>query len=161
MSTVVAVDTITFTPVPAALATEPALREQLLHAWVRVTDNGGAVGFVAPADRALIGETLDAALERVAAGRDELGVLRREAVPAAAHGAGQTLPAENDSVCATSCGELHRATPCGRSSSKRPFHGRQSSSWCRDPGRTSSPSMAAFKASHGTRCLAQIIRAGR
>ncbi len=81
MSAAVAVDTITFTPVPAALATEPALREQLLDTWVRVTDNGGAVGFVAPADRALIGETLDAALERVAAGRDELGVLRRDGDP--------------------------------------------------------------------------------
>ena len=77
MRPAVPVDTITFTPVPAAEASDPRLREELLDTWVRVTDAGGAVGFVAPADRELIGETLDSALERVASGRDELGVLRR------------------------------------------------------------------------------------
>lgn len=71
------VDTITFTPVAAAEAADPRLRAQLLDTWVAVTDAGGAVGFVAPADPQLIGETLDAALERIVAGRDRLGVLRR------------------------------------------------------------------------------------
>ena len=78
-----AVDTITFTPVASADAQSPLLREQLLDTWVTVTDHGGAVGFVPPADPALISPTLDAALERVAAGRDALGVLRREADGAA------------------------------------------------------------------------------
>lgn len=71
------VQTVTFTPVPAAQAGDPALREQLLDMWVRVTDAGGAVGFVAPADRALVAEMLDSHLARVVEGRDALGVLRR------------------------------------------------------------------------------------
>ena len=73
------VDTIRFTPVPAAGAADPRLREQLLETWVAVTDAGGAVGFVPPADPGVIGETLDAALARVICGRDALGVLRRDA----------------------------------------------------------------------------------
>ena len=60
---------------PAAL-TEPALREQLLDIWVAVTNAGGPVGFVAPADPVQIGATLDAALERVRRGADSLAVLR-------------------------------------------------------------------------------------
>jgi GNAT superfamily N-acetyltransferase len=71
------VDTLAFTPVPAAEASDPALRAELLDTWVRVTDAGGAVGFVPPADPELIGGTLDSALRRVASGRDAFGVLRR------------------------------------------------------------------------------------
>ena len=81
MRMIVAVNTITFTPIAAAQATDPRLRAQLLETWVRVTDTGGAVGFVPPADPALIGETLDAALERIASGRDDLGILRRGGDP--------------------------------------------------------------------------------
>jgi GNAT superfamily N-acetyltransferase len=73
----VPVQTITFTPVPAEQAGDPALREQLLDTWVRVTDAGGAVGFVPPADRGRIAETLDSHLPRIVQGRDALGVLRR------------------------------------------------------------------------------------
>ena len=82
-----AVDTITFAPVAAAQATDPRLRAELLETWVKVTDSGGAVGFVAPADPALIGETLDAALERIASGRDDLGILRRDGDPSCGGGA--------------------------------------------------------------------------
>jgi len=73
------VQTVTFTPVSATEAAGWQLREQLLDTWVRVTDAGGAVGFVPPADRARIGETLDSHLARVAEGRDALGVVRRGA----------------------------------------------------------------------------------
>ena len=72
------VDTIVFDAVTAPHAAEPGLREQLLDTWVDVTDAGGAVGFVPPADRALIAETLD---RRPGADRGrprQLGVLRRE-----------------------------------------------------------------------------------
>ncbi len=69
--------TLRFTPVAAGDAADPTLRAQLLDMWVRVTDAGGAVGFVAPADRALIAHTLDDGLRRVTEGRDALGVLRR------------------------------------------------------------------------------------
>jgi GNAT superfamily N-acetyltransferase len=72
------VDTIAFHPVTAEQSADPELREQLLDTWADVTDHGGAVGFVPPADRAEIGETLDTALERIVAGRDRLGVLRRQ-----------------------------------------------------------------------------------
>jgi GNAT superfamily N-acetyltransferase len=71
------VQTVTFTPVSASEAACSELREQLLDTWVRVTDAGGAVGFVPPADRGRIGETLDSHLARVIEGRDALGVLRR------------------------------------------------------------------------------------
>jgi GNAT superfamily N-acetyltransferase len=71
------VQTATFAPVSAAAAADPELRQQLLDTWVRVTDAGGAVGFVPPADRERIGETLDSHLSRVIEGRDALGVLRR------------------------------------------------------------------------------------
>jgi GNAT superfamily N-acetyltransferase len=77
-----ATSTVSFTPVPAEQALDPALRAQLLDTWVKVTDNGGAVGFVPPADPALVGETLDAALVRIVEGRDALGVLRRDDDPA-------------------------------------------------------------------------------
>jgi GNAT superfamily N-acetyltransferase len=70
-------DQIVFETVAPELATDPALREQLLDTWVRVTDAGGAVGFTAPADPDKIAPTLDSALRRVARGQDTLGVLRR------------------------------------------------------------------------------------
>jgi GNAT superfamily N-acetyltransferase len=66
-----------FTPVSSAQAADPALRRDLLRTWVEVTDAGGAVGFVPPADPVAIGETLDRALEHVVDGRDALGVIRR------------------------------------------------------------------------------------
>jgi GNAT superfamily N-acetyltransferase len=72
-------DQIAFEIVAPALATDPALRAQLLDTWVRVTDAGGAVGFIAPADPDKIAPTLDSALRRVARGQDTLGVLRRGA----------------------------------------------------------------------------------
>jgi len=84
----VAVDTITFTPVAAEQAGDPMLREQLLDTWMRVTDAGGAVGFVPPADRVRIAETLDSHLPRVVEGRDALGVLRRGGPDGAAAGMG-------------------------------------------------------------------------
>ena len=67
---------LSFTPVPSSEAADPQLRRDLLSTWVQVTDAGGAVGFVAPADPAIIGETLDRALAGVTVGRDALGVLR-------------------------------------------------------------------------------------
>ena len=70
-------DSIAFETVSPELATDPALRAQLLDTWVRVTDAGGAVGFTAPADVDEIASTLDSALRRVARGQDTLGVLRR------------------------------------------------------------------------------------
>ena len=73
--------TITFEHVSADRASDPELREQLLDTWVQVTDAGGAVGFVPPADPELIGVTLDSALARIASGQDVLGVLRDEADP--------------------------------------------------------------------------------
>jgi GNAT superfamily N-acetyltransferase len=69
---------LAFTTVAARDAADLTLREQLLDTWVRVTDAGGAVGFVAPADRELIAPTLDDGLRRVFEGRDALGVLRRD-----------------------------------------------------------------------------------
>jgi GNAT superfamily N-acetyltransferase len=76
-----AISTVSFTPVSAQEASDPQLRAQLLDTWVTVTDHGGAVGFVAPADSVQIGETLDTALARVVEGRDGLGVLRRDDDP--------------------------------------------------------------------------------
>ena len=46
--------------------------------WVDVTDAGGAVGFTPPADVSEVASTLDAALDRVADGKDLLGVLRQD-----------------------------------------------------------------------------------
>ncbi|MEV6281689.1 GNAT family N-acetyltransferase [Kribbella sp. NPDC051770] len=54
---------------------EPGLRADLLDTWIAATDAGGSVGFTAPAPVHQVAETLDLALERVAAGRDLLGVL--------------------------------------------------------------------------------------
>ncbi len=54
---------------------DPGLRADLLDTWIAATDAGGSVGFVAPAPIHQIANTLDLALERVAAGKDLLGVL--------------------------------------------------------------------------------------
>lgn len=54
---------------------DPGLRADLLDTWVAATDAGGSVGFTAPAPVQLVAETLDLALDRVAAGNDLLGVL--------------------------------------------------------------------------------------
>jgi len=54
---------------------DPGLRADLLDTWIAATDAGGSVGFTAPAPVHLVAETLDLALERVAAGTDLLGVL--------------------------------------------------------------------------------------
>jgi GNAT superfamily N-acetyltransferase len=62
--------------VEASDARSPQLREQLLEMWVDVTNASGAVGFTAPADVSAVATTLDAALDRVAAGADLLGILR-------------------------------------------------------------------------------------
>ena len=64
--------------VEASGARSPELREQLLAMWVDVTNAGGAVGFTAPADVSAVAGTLDAALDRVAAGADLLGILRQD-----------------------------------------------------------------------------------
>lgn len=68
---------LTYAVVAPADARELRLREDLLETWAAVTDAGGAVGFVAPADRAQIARTLDGALARVSCGADVLGILRR------------------------------------------------------------------------------------
>ena len=77
---------LAFTPVSPAGATDPTLRGQLLDTWVRVVDAGGAVGFVPPAERTAIAETLDSALRRVSTGQDALGVLHRDDGTAAGMG---------------------------------------------------------------------------
>jgi GNAT superfamily N-acetyltransferase len=71
------VDTVSFAPVLASETASSKLREDLLATWIAVTNAGGSVGFTAPADRGEVAAALDAALERVAAGRDALGVVRR------------------------------------------------------------------------------------
>ena len=48
----------------------PELREQLLDLWVRVTNAGGAVGFVPPLTGAVVRPTAEEAFERVDAGED-------------------------------------------------------------------------------------------
>ena len=64
--------------VDASEARSPQLREQLLDMWVDVTNAGGAVGFTVPADVSAVARTLDAALDRVAAGTDLLAILRQD-----------------------------------------------------------------------------------
>ncbi|GAA1586779.1 GNAT family N-acetyltransferase [Kribbella sancticallisti] len=54
---------------------DPGLRADLLDTWIAATDAGGSVGFTAPAPVHLVAEELDLALERVAGGKDLLGVL--------------------------------------------------------------------------------------
>jgi GNAT superfamily N-acetyltransferase len=101
MSAVPGVDSLRFEVVTPELATDPALRAQLLDTWVGVTDAGGAVGFIAPADPDQIAATLDSALRRVARGQDTLGVLRR--------GAGGTdAPAVGMGILVVSQSELRR-----------------------------------------------------
>lgn len=55
---------------------DPALRADLLDTWIDATNAGGSVGFTAPAPVHAVAETLDRALDRVAGGKDLLGVLR-------------------------------------------------------------------------------------
>jgi GNAT superfamily N-acetyltransferase len=54
---------------------DPGLRADLLDTWIAATDAGGSVGFTAPAPVQEVAETLDLALDRVAGGKDVLGVL--------------------------------------------------------------------------------------
>ncbi len=61
--------------IEADAVSNPGLRADLLDTWIAATDAGGSVGFTAPAPVHLVAETLDLALERVAEGRDLLGVL--------------------------------------------------------------------------------------
>jgi len=68
---------LAYAVVDASAARTPQLREQLLDMWVDVTNAGGAVGFTIPADVTAVASTLDAALDRVAAGTDLLGILRQ------------------------------------------------------------------------------------
>ncbi len=68
---------LTYAIVDASEARSPQLREQLLDMWVDVTNAGGAVGFTVPADVSAVARTLDAALDRVAAGTDLLAILRQ------------------------------------------------------------------------------------
>ncbi|MET0967407.1 MAG: GNAT family N-acetyltransferase [Nakamurella sp.] len=67
---------VVFEPVSPAAATDPVLRSQLIDVWVAATNAGGAVGFVPPAPLSEIAATLDAAIARVVAGQDSLGILR-------------------------------------------------------------------------------------
>ena len=69
---------LVYTVVEPSGVRSPQLREQLLEMWVDVTNAGGAVGFTAPADASAVAATLDAALDRVAAGTDLLGILRQD-----------------------------------------------------------------------------------
>jgi GNAT superfamily N-acetyltransferase len=69
---------IVFGVVGPGEARRPELREELLDMWVKVTDAGGAVGFTPPADVQAIASALDERLDRIAAGTDVLGVLRRD-----------------------------------------------------------------------------------
>lgn len=55
---------------------DDALRGGLVDCWVAVTDAGGAVGFLPPAERPVIEEALQHALEPVELGRRWLGVVR-------------------------------------------------------------------------------------
>jgi GNAT superfamily N-acetyltransferase len=68
---------LVFSRIGSADAGGSALRRDLLQTWISVTDAGGAVGFIAPADHEAVAHTLDSARERVARGRDALGVLHR------------------------------------------------------------------------------------
>ncbi|MEO8969774.1 MAG: GNAT family N-acetyltransferase [Solirubrobacteraceae bacterium] len=69
---------IVFAPVSPVEAASETLRSQLLGLWVQVTDAGGAVGFVPPADPASVARLLDASLARVSSGENLLGVIRRD-----------------------------------------------------------------------------------
>lgn len=69
---------IAFARIDPAEAASDTLRAQLLDMWVRVTDAGGAVGFIPPADPAAVARLLDRSLARVGSGEDVLGVIRRD-----------------------------------------------------------------------------------
>ena len=65
-----------FVALSPAEAADAALFDDLLDLWVAVIDAGGAVGFIAPADREAVARTLRGQLKRVREGRDALVVLR-------------------------------------------------------------------------------------
>lgn len=65
-----------FAPLSSDEASDPALNAELLDMWMAVIDAGGAVGFIAPADREAVARTLRGQLHRVREGRDALGLLR-------------------------------------------------------------------------------------
>jgi GNAT superfamily N-acetyltransferase len=66
---------VEYVVIEADAVSDPGLRADLLDTWIAATDAGGSVGFTAPAPVHLVADTLDVALERVAAGKDLLGVL--------------------------------------------------------------------------------------
>ena len=66
--------------VHAVTTVDDDLRTGLLDCWVDVTDAGGAVGFLPPADRDLVTASLDRALAEVADDRRVLVVARDDAV---------------------------------------------------------------------------------
>jgi len=68
----------------------PALRAQLVDMWVRVTNAGGAVGFVPPVVADDVQPTAERSFARVEAGEDTLVCL---AVPDSAADKGATAPA--------------------------------------------------------------------
>lgn len=96
---------VRFSAVPAAEATDPTLRRDLLDTWVAASEAGGSVGFVPPVDRAAVAERLDALLARVAAGTDALGVLR-EGDDEAAGAADAAEPAVGMAVLVASASPL-------------------------------------------------------
>lgn len=51
------------------VAVDARLRSAMLDCWVDVTDDGGAVGFLPPAEREVVAEALDRALGEVTDGR--------------------------------------------------------------------------------------------
>lgn len=60
----------------AVTSVDKELRAALLTCWVDVTNAGGAVGFLPPADPSAVAAALDGALAEVAAGTRWLGVVR-------------------------------------------------------------------------------------
>jgi len=69
---------IAFAAVSPVEAASETLRAQLLGLWISVTDAGGAVGFVPPADPDAVARLLDTSLARVRSGEHVLGVIRRD-----------------------------------------------------------------------------------
>lgn len=65
--------------VAPAEALDPVRRAELLALWVEATNAGGSIGFVAPVTHDDVAPTLDAALQRVADGVDDLCVIHDDA----------------------------------------------------------------------------------
>ncbi|MFC9694552.1 GNAT family N-acetyltransferase [Kribbella sp. NPDC056951] len=98
-------------------ARAPGLRADLLDTWVAATDAGGAVGFTAPAPVRQVAQTLDEALDRVAAGTDLLGVLHdgsRYAGMGLLSNRGSTLNAHWRTVLRVMVHPKHQGTGAGR-----------------------------------------------